>query len=125
MRRAVEEVILEKVRCSLSHAITDEFVEDMGAEFVANYCAAHVTASFSAYLAAIEGQEIRFCHKWPRDWWQHLKERFAPAWLLRRWPVLYREWEFTDRKYGAVCPHGPVRLTGREPHLAFLGGVRA
>jgi len=24
----------------------------------------------------------------PRDWWQHVKERFAPKWLLKRFPVL-------------------------------------
>lgn len=27
--------------------------------------------------------------KWPADWRQALKERFAPAWFLRRWPVKY------------------------------------
>ena len=24
----------------------------------------------------------------PSDWWQHLKQRFAPGWFLERWPVL-------------------------------------
>ncbi len=24
---------------------------------------------------------------YPRDWWQHLKARWFPAWALRRWPV--------------------------------------
>ena len=23
----------------------------------------------------------------PADWWEHVKERFAPAWVLDRWPV--------------------------------------
>lgn len=23
----------------------------------------------------------------PRSWWDHVKERFAPAWFLARWPV--------------------------------------
>lgn len=26
----------------------------------------------------------------PADWWEHVKERFAPAWFLRRWPVRMR-----------------------------------
>lgn len=24
---------------------------------------------------------------YPADWWQAVKQRFAPAWFLRRWPV--------------------------------------
>ena len=26
--------------------------------------------------------------EWPANWWQHVKQRFAPRWALRRWPVL-------------------------------------
>src|SRR5678809_654895 len=26
--------------------------------------------------------------EYPADWWQALKERFAPKWFLRRYPVL-------------------------------------
>lgn len=26
--------------------------------------------------------------EYPADWWQALKERFAPTWARRRWPVL-------------------------------------
>lgn len=26
----------------------------------------------------------------PADWWEAVKERWAPAWALRRWPVRYR-----------------------------------
>lgn len=27
--------------------------------------------------------------EWPRTWWDAVKERFAPAWFLKRWPVVY------------------------------------
>lgn len=27
----------------------------------------------------------------PRDWWEAIKERFAPKWFTRRWPVRYDE----------------------------------
>ena len=27
--------------------------------------------------------------KWPRDWWQALKERWFPEWLLERYPIEY------------------------------------
>lgn len=26
-------------------------------------------------------------YRYPRDWWQALKGRFAPQWALRRWPA--------------------------------------
>jgi hypothetical protein len=28
-------------------------------------------------------------YKWPKDWWEALKERWAPGWFLKRWPVLF------------------------------------
>ena len=28
----------------------------------------------------------------PADWWQAVKERWFPAWALRRWPVKYQRW---------------------------------
>lgn len=29
--------------------------------------------------------------RYPADWWQAVKLRFAPQWFLGQWPVLYRE----------------------------------
>ena len=40
---------------------------------------------------------------WPASWWQHVKQRWAPRWALRRWPVV-----MTTRAvqvYKSVCPH--------------------
>jgi hypothetical protein len=33
--------------------------------------------------------------KYPRDWWQALKKRFASAWFLARYPVLHTIVEIT------------------------------
>jgi len=30
---------------------------------------------------------------YPADWWQAVKQRFAPAWCLKRWPVKLTVWE--------------------------------
>jgi len=32
--------------------------------------------------------------KWPKDWWQAIRERFLPAWWLERHPVLYHHKTF-------------------------------
>jgi hypothetical protein len=34
-----------------------------------------------------------FTCQYPESWWQHLKERWFPGWLLRRHPVRYRQWQ--------------------------------
>ena len=31
--------------------------------------------------------------EYPANWIEALKERFAPEWLKRRWPVRYERWE--------------------------------
>jgi hypothetical protein len=41
------------------------------------------------FLAADQLEVVEI--KYPRDWWEAAKERFAPQWALRRWPVRYRE----------------------------------
>lgn len=33
----------------------------------------------------------RFEYKWPKDWKQAVKLRFAPKWFLKRWPVKYEK----------------------------------
>lgn len=62
------------------------------------------------YCAALGEEEVR----WPKDWWQALRARFAPRWWLKRHPVL---WE-TRRIYAAICPHGQISFQG--PHLEWL-----
>lgn len=49
--------------------------------------------------------------QWPRDWWQHLKQRFAPQWFLRRWPVRYRTFLLDTEVW---FPDGPLPKWGRR-----------
>ena len=42
---------------------------------------------------------------WPATWWQHVKERFFPRWLLRRFPVRYDQYV--------------VNTVALYPHLSF------
>jgi len=36
--------------------------------------------------------------KYPRDWWQSLKARWFPKWLLRKYPVICIEYYIGDKK---------------------------
>jgi hypothetical protein len=59
-----------------------------------------LTAEYSTILSAtILHAIVRYAEqkcehvKYPANWWEAVKERFAPAWALKRWPVRYRVWE--------------------------------
>ena len=57
--------------------------------------------------------------KWPADWWQALKERWFPAWALRRWPVTYRR-----EKLEAVALYPKISLPEHGPVLQITKGYR-
>ena len=47
-----------------------------------------------ALVVKLEGYVLsenleRYEFEYPRDWWEAFKERWFPAWLLKRYPVLY------------------------------------
>ena len=65
------------LRATFSPEITMEFVE----EFMTD----RWNALFSARLPYRTLAE----HIRPADWWESVKERFAPAWYTRRWPIRY------------------------------------
>lgn len=45
---------------------------------------------------AVWGREVaRVEYQWPANWWEAVKERFAPAWVKRRWPIHYSRVELT------------------------------
>ncbi len=39
------------------------------------------------YASVAERENERVSCRWPADWWQAVKARFAPAWFLERYPV--------------------------------------
>lgn len=53
-------------------------------------------------------------HSYPADWWQAFKERWFPAWLLRRYPVKLKIMRLTAR---AVYPEVSVP---HERHRIYL-----
>jgi hypothetical protein len=65
-------------------------------------------------------QSPRLTYRYPRDWWQAFKQRFLPAWALKRWPVTETELTVDVRllypKGTDESPvlHTTVRRDGRE-----------
>lgn len=58
----------------------------------------------TAYVYAMPGQRIEIHKRWPADWWQAFRERWVPAWWLRRWPVQYERVDVDIQQYGPICP---------------------
>lgn len=54
----------------------------------------------------------------PVDWWQSMRQRWAPRWWLARHPVRER---VIATKVQFVCPHLPIgRACGEHAHFEFL-----
>ena len=65
-----------------------------------------------------EREKIKVDVRWPADWWQAVRERWAPKWWLKRHPVRYHEVHVDRWAFAAVCPH--LETDGREVHLDWL-----
>ena len=56
----------------------------------------------------------------PADWWQALRERWAPKWWLRRYPVVTREIDTVRTvKWFKVCPEMDGR-TAQNDRIQFF-----
>lgn len=55
--------------------------------------------------------------RYPQDWVEALKERFAPAWLCRRWPIKYLTIDFNLK---AIYPTLRYEVPKHEPRLVLF-----
>jgi hypothetical protein len=73
------------------------------------------------YILA-SGEEVVHCDvRFPENWMEAVKERWAPRWFRARWPVRYTAHELDRSFYRAMCPHLDFpKHSGSEIHMAFL-----
>ena len=80
-----KEILLERIQLRIEQRTSMEYIKLNVLPFfdcIASQMVFALEASIWGEKAGIA--EIRF----PKDWWQALKARFAPKWFLRKWPVL-------------------------------------
>jgi hypothetical protein len=54
-------------------------------EQMEEFVSERLTYQLTGYILSRPVKDLKF--EYPRDWWEAVKERFAPAWVLKRWPV--------------------------------------
>lgn len=77
-----------------------------------------IITRFSGFFAGLADETINIERRYPADWWQAFRERWFPAFWLRRWPVQYVEISIHQPRFKAVCPH--LRVNQQGPHIEFL-----
>ena len=70
------------------------------------------------YVLGLKHEIISVHHSCPATWWDAVKERFFPEWMLGRWPVRYKNIDIEQQIYRAVCPH--LYTDPQEKHIEFL-----
>lgn len=88
-----------------------------------DYIADAMVVSLFTYMAGIGKERVEVHEEWPANWWEALKERWFPAWALRRWPVQKKSIHISKAVYHAVCPHLYVtgQLSKEHNCFAWLG----
>jgi len=91
---------------------------DVSIETCENACGEALVMQLVAHFAGIPKDRLKVYAQWPDGWWQAVRERWWPAWVLRRWPVKYKTIDIDRTVTWHVCPH--VNVSGKRPHLLWL-----
>lgn len=121
-------VLLEHLQVCITKVVSEQELMSGRVEvpmLMARMDARELVARLCYFMA---GQKEVCEQRWPADWWEALKQRFAPAWFVQRWPVreavfavdAWRLWQNTPAmpdawkpEYRIVIPK-PVFITGVE-----------
>ena len=89
----MDEVTLEKITFAVQACISPKLAQDFAImpearAFMDSWLDSIIVQVRQGILSQ-KLDEITVCY--PADWWQAVKERFAPKWFLCRWPVEYNK----------------------------------
>lgn len=116
----IKQILLEKVKLSYQYRISGVAIATLGVDAYADIAADALVCFLQATLAGKRISDDVVEAKYPDGWWQAVRERWAPAWWLRRWPVRYRTIAVRGQVY-RICPHMAVpEGTGNHYHVKYL-----
>jgi hypothetical protein len=85
------------------------------------YAADHMTYMIKSFLTNVKREDTASTtlFKYPATPWEFYKEKYAPMWFLKRWPVRYESEEVvTSSVKNFMCPH--LVLSDNYPHAMWL-----
>jgi hypothetical protein len=82
---------------------------EWGVEFLRDPIMSGILARIHGFIASRKHSEIV---SYPADWWEAFKERWAPKWFLRRYPVRFTSKELDAR---TIWPNFPYPLDWGKP----------
>ena len=99
-------------RATLEHLIIGR-IEDWVAD--------RIIYTLRTYILGAGEEKVECYERWPTDWLEAFKERWAPRWALKRWPVRYAEHQINRTFYRRMCPHVSIPPhIGNHAHFEFL-----
>lgn len=113
-RIAAEKVSLHFYHRTGIHDLLNRAEFDIAIDRAAMY----LIVKMNTHLLAMPRERIDIEERWPSDWWQAFKDRWFPAWALKRWPVQYKTISVHERRYGNLCPH--INIPQHNTHVEFM-----
>ncbi len=108
-----ETIKLTKLPVGINQRISRRLLEELYEPRLFAYWEHEVEGMIVGIRAHVLAKEIGHeRYRWPADWWQALKDRWAPRWFLKRWPV-----EYHTIHMNVWHTYPKLRIHGEEPLL--------
>jgi hypothetical protein len=120
----LESVLIDKLHIAIVENLRTDYpmiAQNLVMEKIPCQFAGYVSYAFTSFLANIHRQdkETATLYEYPATAWDFIKEKYAPKWFLKRWPVRYESKKIvTWRESNFMCPHLPTEPT--YPHALWL-----
>lgn len=99
-------ITLEKMKVGMQWKVSAE-VEQM-------YLQDMITYQITGYVWSQDaGKKVTF--KYPSDWWEAVKERWLPKWLLKKYPVNY-----TYKEFEVKATYPDLIIQGHQPVMRLF-----
>ena len=87
--------VVETITLTMGQLCSSRTVEEWVFAEAPEVSARYITETARVMLTSMVRYAEQPCKPvtYPADWWQAVKQRFAPAWFLARWPVELAVWE--------------------------------
>lgn len=108
MNERFDTFVAERLRVTGIHAMPHSQLLHLSDKRLSTYIDHAIQATIlqvQAGLHAMVKERIVVKEKWPATWQDAVKDRWFPAWAIRRWPVAYRTIDIDQKIYGPICTH--------------------